>query len=195
MEEMPDRDRSRHRCCVLLPKRLRRFEPAPLGLLLLTFRDQGREISRFAERIADLIDIQEEDLLAVFDHSVPGEAGAEPSRGPADVGVVAAVEPVVVLLRQRTGRACRHEHLLEPCEVGGSARERPSRVRLYFVRSAAKPGVSDTRILARRPEALRDGADEERRNVCPCDRNAVIAGRAGIAVHAEEFLYRTSAGS
>src|SRR2546430_17683204 len=104
MEEMPDRDRSRHRCCVLLPKRLRRLEPAPLGLLLLAFRDQGREVSRFAERIADLIDIQEEDLLAVFDHAVPREAGAEPSRGPAHVGVVAAGLPGGWLPPRRGGR-------------------------------------------------------------------------------------------
>src|SRR5882762_3357400 len=119
---MPDRRGLRRPPRVLLPEGLRRFQASPLGLLLLSFHDQRREISRCAKHVADFIQIEKEDLLSVLDDTVAHEARAECSRGPADVGVIAAVEPVVVLLGQWTGPARGREDLFEAREIAGSVR-------------------------------------------------------------------------
>jgi hypothetical protein len=160
-------------------------------LLLFSRGDQRREIARVAERVADLVDIQKEDLLAVADDPVTHQASAERSRGHADVRVIAAVEPVVVLLGQRTRRACRREHLLESREIVRTVRERHSRAGRNFIRPPAKRCAPNSRVNGPNRETLRDRANEWRGIIGPCDRTEVVAGRARLAVHAKECVHRS----
>ena len=187
---MPYRSGLRGSRRVQLPDRLRCFEQPPPGLLRLALGDERREIARLAERVADLIHVEKEDLLAIAKDTVPNESVAEGSRGPAHVGVVASVEPVVVLLGQRSGRACDRQDFLEPREIPRPVRQRFPCMRRDLVGPPPKPGAPDLRILRGGEKALRDRADEQGRVVSPGDGTEVIARRAGLAVHAEECVYR-----
>src|SRR5207245_11040690 len=102
VKEVPERTGFRWSCGVDLSDGLRRLELPRPRLLRRALGDQRREIARFAKRIADLLEIEQEDLLAVADDAVAHETSAERTCGPADVGVIAAVKPVVVLLGQGT---------------------------------------------------------------------------------------------
>src|SRR5207249_11605912 len=147
IQQVPDRSGFRAEPRARLPDRLGRFEAPPLGLLLLSFRDESREIARPAERITDLVEVEEEDLLAVAQDTVSHEAGAKGPGRPADVGVVAAIEPVVVLLGQRTGRARGREDLLKPREIVGTIRERLPCTCRDLIRARAHLRAPDLRIL------------------------------------------------
>jgi len=108
--------------------------------------------------------------------------------------MVAAVEPVVVFLGERAGRARGREHLFEPREILRTIRQRRPGLRSELICAPAKARPPDLRVFRRNEEALRDRADKEGRILRPCDRTEVVAGRAGLAVRAEEGIHRPREG-
>src|SRR5438309_11223751 len=89
------------------------------------------------------------------------EARREATHGPAHLRLIPAIDPVVVLLGERPGRARRREHLREARQISRPARE-PLACRtrdLVGVRAESREPLIGT--LAVPGKTLRDGADDQ----------------------------------
>src|SRR5207244_4242462 len=79
IEQVPYRSGLRAEAGVRVSDRLWRFEAPPPLLLRLALGDQRGEIAWRAQRVTDLVEIQQEDLLAVAKDAVAHETGPESS--------------------------------------------------------------------------------------------------------------------